>query len=79
MKKTKTPTPKNTKWYLVYDGKDHKVTNALKEYETLNVVVIELSPQQIQDGERLRKNMFKTFYKVPPMQDEPWPRGYFLW
>lgn len=25
---------------------------------------IELSPQQIQDGERLRKNMFKTFYKV---------------
>ena len=46
MKKTKTPTPKNTKWYLVYDGKDHKVTNALKEYETLNVVVIELSSQQ---------------------------------
>ena len=46
MKKTNTPTPKNTKWYLVYDGKDHKVVNALKEYETLKVVVIELSPQQ---------------------------------
>ena len=25
---------------------------------------IELSPEQLQDGKRLQKNMFKTFYKV---------------
>ena len=34
------------KWYLIYDGKEHKVVNNLAEYETLNVIIIEITSQQ---------------------------------
>ena len=44
--------------------KTAKATNNSMSDITKAMENIELSPQQIQDGERLRKNMFKTFYKV---------------
>ena len=34
------------KWYLIFDGKEHKVVCNLNEYETLNVLIIEISAQQ---------------------------------
>lgn len=46
MKKTSFSQMSKLKWYLIYDGKDHKITNNLQEYETLNVIIIEISAQQ---------------------------------
>ena len=37
---------KEVKWYLVFDGKNHQITNDLAEYETLKGVVIEITACQ---------------------------------
>ena len=43
MKKTKTIEPK---WYVVYDGKNSKVTNDVSEYSDLECVIIDITPGQ---------------------------------
>lgn len=34
------------KWYLIFDGKNHQITNDLAEYEALKGVVIEITASQ---------------------------------
>ena len=42
MKRTKKIEPK---WYLVYDGKNHKIVKDLSEYDDLNVVIIDITAE----------------------------------
>lgn len=34
------------KWYLIFDGKNHKIVNDITEYKQLKVVIVELTAQQ---------------------------------
>ena len=36
----------NAKWYLVFDGRNHTVTNDIAPYEHINGVFIELTADQ---------------------------------
>ena len=50
MKRTKKNNNKNMykdiKWYLVYDGTNHKIVNNISEYDGVHCVVIEITSQQ---------------------------------
>ena len=52
-------TPKNElKWYLVFDGKNHKITTDVTEEEQMHTIIIELTAQQAA-GYLLMKQTFK--------------------
>ena len=34
------------KWYLIFDGKNHKITTDISEDEQMHTIIIELTAQQ---------------------------------
>jgi hypothetical protein len=50
MKRTKKNNNKNMykdiKWYLIYDGTNHKIIHDLTDYDALKCVIVEITSQQ---------------------------------
>ena len=57
MKRVKT-SKTELKWYLVFDGRDHKITTNVTEEEQMHTIIIELTAQQAA-GYLLMKQTYK--------------------